>query len=66
MKIGLMSLLGLLFVALKLTGAIKWSWVWVLAPFWIPIAITALMLAIVLIHPKLRKNFILIIKERYL
>jgi hypothetical protein len=29
------DLLGLLFVGLKLTGHIDWSWLWVLAPFWI-------------------------------
>jgi hypothetical protein len=27
--------LGLLFVALKLTGVIAWPWLWVLLPFWI-------------------------------
>ncbi|WZO97326.1 hypothetical protein EP7_004351 [Isosphaeraceae bacterium EP7] len=27
--------LSLVFVALKLTGHIAWSWVWVLAPLWI-------------------------------
>ncbi len=29
------SLLLLLFIGLKLTGHIDWSWVWVLSPFWI-------------------------------
>ena len=33
------GLLGVAFVVLKLTGVIAWSWVWVLAPFWIPIAL---------------------------
>lgn len=33
------TLLGLLFVGLKLTGQIDWSWFWVTAPFWIPLAI---------------------------
>lgn len=32
--IGILSLLGLLFIGLKLTGYINWSWWWVLAPFW--------------------------------
>lgn len=32
---GVPSLLGILFVALKLTGVIGWSWFWVLSPFWI-------------------------------
>lgn len=29
------SLLGLLFIGLKLAGHIDWSWWWVLSPFWI-------------------------------
>jgi uncharacterized protein (DUF983 family) len=44
-QIGLLSALLILFVALKLTGNITWSWVWVAAPLWIPIAlVTALFL----------------------
>jgi hypothetical protein len=35
-KLGWLSLLGFLFVTLKLTGTIAWSWWWVLAPFWGP------------------------------
>jgi Flp pilus assembly protein TadB len=35
------SLLLLLFIGLKLTGQIAWSWVWVLAPFWIPLSVAA-------------------------
>ena len=34
MKIGILGLLGVLFVALKLTNTIAWSWWWVLSPFW--------------------------------
>ena len=30
---GFLSILGLLFVTLKLTGQIDWSWLWVLTPF---------------------------------
>lgn len=37
--------LTVLFVAFKLTGIISWSWVWVLAPFWIP-AVIALIAAV--------------------
>lgn len=33
------GLLGVLFVGLKLTGHITWPWIWVTAPFWIPVAI---------------------------
>lgn len=34
--------LGTLFVVLKLTGTINWSWWFVLAPFWIPWVLIAL------------------------
>lgn len=37
--IGFMGLLTILFIALKLIGIVNWSWLWVLAPLWIPIAI---------------------------
>ncbi len=32
--IGVLGLLGVLFVGLKLTGVIDWSWWWVTLPFW--------------------------------
>lgn len=32
--IGVFGLLGVLFVGLKLTGYIDWSWWWVTLPFW--------------------------------
>ena len=38
-------MLGVAFVVLKLTGHINWPWVWVLAPFWIPLAIALTLLA---------------------
>jgi hypothetical protein len=46
-NIGLFTLLGLLFVALKLTGQIAWPWLWVLAPFWAPLAIAIAIVTIV-------------------
>ena len=33
------SLLTILFVYLKLTNQIDWSWIWVFSPLWIPLAI---------------------------
>jgi len=33
--IGFVGLLTIVFIVLKLTGVIAWSWVWVLAPLWI-------------------------------
>lgn len=32
MEIGFMGLLTLIFIVLKLTGVIAWSWFWVLSP----------------------------------
>lgn len=34
MKIGFPGLLALVFIVLKLTGVIAWSWWWVLSPIW--------------------------------
>jgi hypothetical protein len=34
MQLGVLSILGIAFVILKLTGVIAWSWLWVTAPFW--------------------------------
>ena len=41
-----MSLLGLLFITLKLLGVIDWSWWWVLAPFWGSAALVIVVLII--------------------
>ena len=40
--IGVMGLLGIVFVVLKLTGYINWSWWYVTMPFWGGFAILAL------------------------
>ncbi len=45
----ILGLLGLIFITLKLTGYIAWSWLWVLSPFWIPLAIAAVIFLIVFI-----------------
>ena len=47
------TLLTILFIGLKLTGVITWSWLWVLSPLWIsalllvPIIIIAVILWII-------------------
>lgn len=33
------SMLAILFIGLKLTGHIDWSWWWVLLPLWFPVAL---------------------------
>lgn len=40
--LGLGTVLFLIFMVLKLTNYIDWSWWWVTAPLWIPIAIIAI------------------------
>ena len=42
-----LSLLTILFIGLKLTGHIDWSWWWVLSPIWVPIGLVLVILAIV-------------------
>lgn len=42
--VGFLGLLGLLFIGLKLTGHIAWSWWLVLAPIWIPLALVLVIL----------------------
>jgi len=48
--IGLSGLLGTAFIVLKLTGHITWPWIWVTAPFWIPVAILFVALIVVGIY----------------
>ena len=38
------GLLGVLFVGLKLTGVINWSWWWVTLPFWGALAIAGVII----------------------
>jgi hypothetical protein len=37
-----LGILTLIFITLKLTGHIAWSWWWVLSPLWIPVGIVLL------------------------
>lgn len=45
-SIGILDILGVVFVILKLIGKISWSWVWVTAPFWGQLVIAAIILII--------------------
>lgn len=45
--IGLGGVLFVVFLILKLTSVIDWSWWWVTAPLWIPAAIAAVILLVV-------------------
>ena len=39
--IGFTTILFLIFLVLKLTNNIDWSWWWVFSPFWIPVVLVA-------------------------
>lgn len=62
--IGFWGLLAIAFIVLKLTKVIQWSWLWVLAPLWIPtLTVVLIILAIgvvymikAIIRKKIRKN----------
>lgn len=47
--VGFAGLLFLLFLGLKLGGIINWSWWWVTAPLWGPVALVVAILLVVLI-----------------
>ena len=47
--IGFGGLLAVLFIGLKLTNFIDWSWWWVLSPIWIPVVLILIIFVIVLI-----------------
>lgn len=47
--IGLSGALGILFIGLKLGHVIAWSWLWVLAPIWISVALAVAFVGIALL-----------------
>lgn len=47
--IGFCGLLTIVFIALKLTGVIDWSWIWVLSPLWIGFAIAIIIIIVCLL-----------------
>ena len=47
--IGFPGLLTIAFIVLKLVGVIDWSWVWVLAPAWISVALVVIILLVALL-----------------
>jgi sterol desaturase/sphingolipid hydroxylase (fatty acid hydroxylase superfamily) len=46
-SIGFFGLLAIVFITLKLTGYITWSWWWVLAPLWAPLPVFLCIFAII-------------------
>lgn len=50
--IGFFGLLTIVFIVLKLTKVINWSWWWVLSPIWIWIILFIILFIIILIMQK--------------
>lgn len=48
-SIGFSGMLTILFIGLKLTGHINWTWLWVLSPLWINLVIAFFFVVIGLI-----------------
>ena len=44
MKVDLSDVLLAIFIVLKLTGNITWSWVWVLSPLWVSLIVYILLI----------------------
>ncbi len=44
--IGFLGLLTIVFIVLKLTGYITWSWFWVLSPIILPVIVSIIILVI--------------------
>lgn len=51
-NLSFLGMLAIVFITLKLTGTITWSWLWVLSPFWIGLILCAIITAVVLIIMK--------------
>lgn len=43
------GMLTIVFIVLKLTGVISWSWLWVLSPIWISLVIALIMIVVALV-----------------
>ena len=47
--VGPATILFFIFLTLKLTGTIAWSWWWVAAPLWIPLGVGVLALSLLVL-----------------
>nr|DAE55077.1 MAG TPA: transmembrane protein [Caudoviricetes sp.] len=52
--IGFFGALTILFIGLKLGNVITWSWLWILAPMWIPTIIGIMVLIIYALYYEIR------------
>ena len=48
-SIGFAGILFIVFLVLKLTKVINWSWWWIFAPLWIPVVLVVLIIVFLLL-----------------
>ena len=53
---GFISVLTLIFILLKLTNNISWSWIWVLSPIWITAVLLIIIFAVIMIGGRIKKG----------
>jgi hypothetical protein len=53
--ISFLGMLTILFIGLKLTGYVDWSWTWVLSPLWIGFTIGVTLIVVGLMIQKRKK-----------
>ena len=53
---GFISVLTLIFIVLKLTNNISWSWIWVLSPIWITAVLLIIIFAVIMIGGRIKKG----------
>lgn len=54
--IGLGTILFVVFLVLKLTGNINWSWWWITAPLWIPVTLVGVVLLLIFLFAIIDKT----------
>lgn len=50
------GLLTIVFIVLKLTGYIAWSWLWVLSPIWISVVLVVVIFIVLILVSLLRSK----------
>jgi hypothetical protein len=53
--ISFLGMLTILFIGLKLTGYVDWSWTWVLSPLWIGFTIGVTLIVVAIMIEKRKK-----------
>ena len=54
--LGIVSVLTIIFIVLKLSGVVQWSWIWVLSPIWISAVIAVAVFSVILIGGRIKKG----------